>query len=80
MRVSERLIVPLRPEGTPLLPPSRMAGREIVVLAKEGCPNISSSDIAVIAAFNKGFPSEQGMSSLANDDSSPTQPRERITP
>jgi hypothetical protein len=33
-----------------------MAGRDIIVLAKEGCPNTISSDIAVIAAFNKGFP------------------------
>jgi hypothetical protein len=56
MRASDRLIVPLRLEGTSLLPPSSMAGREIIVLVNDGCPTAARSNIAVAAACSKVSP------------------------
>jgi hypothetical protein len=55
MRVSERYIVPFR-WGTPLLPPSSMAGKETIVLAKEDWPNATKTRTAKSPICNKKFP------------------------
>jgi hypothetical protein len=58
MRESDTDIVPLRC-GTPLLPPSSVAGKETAVPAIEGCPTITESKTVATAILTKAFPSNR---------------------